>query len=210
VHGTKASDTTIDHISGITMLESLNMGSNMVTDIGMDRLTALPNLKELTLGGNKIDDIGWQSLRQMPNLTYLDIGGRQGTDANIWAVKMSDTGVDALLSLKKLRDLRFACTSVGSGLEGAKFADVRYVSVTTEWIQKLKALPNLERLQLESCDRVTDDSVKALAALPAIKELDLKGTKVTEKGAAELKAAKPGIQLYFGVWEAKAANFRNN
>src|SRR6185369_13262904 len=34
VHGAKVSDTTLDHISAIQTLESLNIGSAMVTDIG--------------------------------------------------------------------------------------------------------------------------------------------------------------------------------
>ena len=38
VHGTKISDTTLEHISGITTLESLNIGSGMMTDVGLERL----------------------------------------------------------------------------------------------------------------------------------------------------------------------------
>src|SRR5215510_9347969 len=38
VHGAKFSDTTLEHISGIAALESLNIGSGMVTDVGLERL----------------------------------------------------------------------------------------------------------------------------------------------------------------------------
>jgi len=210
VHGAKFSDTTLDHIAGITALEFLNIGSGMVTDIGLERLTSLPNLKELTIGGNKLTDAGLQALRQMHSLTYLDLGGRQGTDANIWAIRMSDVGLDAILSVKDLRELRFECTSVGVGIEGTRFAEVSYVSVTTGWLEKMSALPRLEKLKLQGCDRLNDDSIPALAALPGLREVDLKGSAVTEKGIAALKAAKPGIQVYFGPWTAKAASFRNN
>src|SRR5438309_31601 len=54
VHGTKLSDTTLEHISGITTLEYLNAGSAMITDVGIERLAVLPNLKELTIGGNEL------------------------------------------------------------------------------------------------------------------------------------------------------------
>jgi len=147
IHGAKFSDTTLEHIAGITTLESLNIGSGMVTDIGLERLTTLPNLKELTMGGNKLTDAGLQALRQMPSLTYLDLGGRQGTDANIWAIRMSDIGMDPILSLKNLRELRFACTSVGVDSR-RQVRRVSYVSVTTSWLEKMKALPKLEKLQL--------------------------------------------------------------
>ena len=46
--------------------------------------------------------------------------------------------------------------------------------------------------------------------MPALREADLKGTSVTEQGAAKLRAGKPGLQVYIGPWEAKAAAFRNN
>ena len=101
VHGTKISDTTLEHISGITTLESVNVGSAMITDVGIERLVSLPNLKELTMGGNELGDAGLQALRQIPGLTYLDLSGRQGTDSNIWAISISDVGLDAVLTLKE-------------------------------------------------------------------------------------------------------------
>jgi internalin A len=210
VHGTKSSDTTLEHISGITTLESLNIGSAVMTDVGLERLTTLPNLKELTMGGNEIGDAGLQALREMPGLRFLDLSGRQGTDSNVWAVSISDVGLGAVLTLKELRELRFGCTSIGVGIEGAKFAEVSATGVTTEWVEKMKSLPKLERLKLQGCSRINDDSIPALAALPGLQEVDLKGTSVTEKGVAALRAAKPGMRIYSGVWMAKSANFRNN
>jgi len=210
VHGTKSSDTTLEHISGITTLESLNFGSAVMTDVGLERLISLPNLKELTMGGNEVSDAGLQALREMPGLTYLDLSGRQGTDSNVWAVSISDVGLDAILTLKELRELRFGCTAIGVGIEGAKFAEVSATSVTNEWIEKLKALPKLERLKVQGCNRINDESIPVLAKMPALREVDLKGTSVSEKGLAVLKAAKPGIRLYSGPWVAKSANFRNN
>ena len=210
VHGTKISDTTLEHISGITTLESVNVGSGMVTDVGIERLATLPNLKELTIGGNELGDAGLQGLRQIPTLTYLDLSGRQGTDSNVWAISMSDVGLDAVLSLKALRELRLACTSVGVGIEGARFATVSAMDVSVAWLERMKTLPKLEKLKLQGCQRVNDEAIPVLAAFPDLRELDLKGTGVTEKGLAALRAAKPKMLVYTGPWDAKAANFRNN
>src|SRR3954447_12765130 len=172
VHGTKISDTTLEHISGITTLESVNIGSAMVTDVGLERLTTLPNLKELTMGGNELGDAGLQALRQMPGLTYLDLSGRQGTDSNVWAIAMSDTGLEAVLSLKELRELRFGCTSVGVGMEGARYATVSAMSVNTRWLERIKSLSKLERLKVQGCQKVDDESLAVLAAFPALREID--------------------------------------
>ena len=210
VHGTKISDTTLDHISGITTLESVNVGSAMITDVGLERLSALPNLKELTMGGNELGDAGLQALRQIPGLTYLDLSGRQGTDSNVWAIAMSDSGLEAVLSLKELRELRFGCTFVGVGMEGARYATVSAMSVNTRWLERMKSLGKLERLKLQGCNRVDDESLAVLASFPALRELDLKGTSVTEKGLAMFRAAKPKTVIYTGPWDGKAAAFRNN
>jgi len=210
VHGTKTSDTTLDHIAGIATLESVNIGSAMITDVGLERLVTLPNLKELTIGGNELGDAGLQALRQMPGLTYLDLSGRQGTDSNVWAISMSDVGMSAVLTLKELRELRFACTSIGVGIEGARFATVSAMDVPPRWLEQMKGLPKLERLKLQGCGRVDDSAIAALIAMPNLREIDLKGTSVTEKGLAALRAARPKAQIYFGPWVAIAANFRNN
>jgi hypothetical protein len=210
LHGTKISDTTLEHISGITTLEQLNIGSAMITDVGLERLTSMPNLKELTMGGNKLGDAGLQALRQMPGLTYLDLNGRQGTDANVWAIAMSDKGLDAVLSLKEIRELRFGCTFLGVGVEGNRFATVSAMSVTTRWLERMKSLSKLESLQLQGCSKVDDESLEVLATFPALRELDLKGTSVSEKGLAKFRAAKPKTVIYTGPWEGKAAAFRNN
>ena len=52
--------------------------------------------------------------------------------------------------------------------------------------------------------------MKTLAAMKSLKEVDLQGTGVTEKGAAALKAAKPGVVVFFGPWDGKSAGYRNN
>lgn len=209
-HGTKITDTTLEHISGITTLEAVNVGSAMITDVGLERLVTLPNLKELTMGGNELGDAGLQALRMMPGLTYLDLSGRQGTDSNVWAIAMSDKGLDAVLTLKQLRELKFGCTSVGVGIEGTRFATVSAMSVNVRWLEQMKALPRLEKLTLQGCDRVDDEAARMLTALPALREVDLKGTAVSPAGVAALRNAKPKLKVITGPWDAKAANFRNN
>ncbi|MBL8213197.1 MAG: hypothetical protein JNK87_20940 [Bryobacterales bacterium] len=210
VHGTKASDTTLDHIAGITTLETLDVGSVMLTDVGLERLAALPNLKAITVGGNEIGDAGLQAFRQMPGIQYLDLSGRQGTDSNVWAISMSDVGLEALLTLTQLKELRFGCTSIGVGIEGQRFATVSMMSVNPRWLEKMKGFKNLQRLQLQGCDRVDDEGAQILATFPNLEQVDLKGTAVTEKGLAALRAAKPKLKINHGPWDAKAANFRNN
>jgi hypothetical protein len=71
-------------------------------------------------------------------------------------------------------------------------------------------LPELETLHAQGCNRINDEAVKTLAAMPALKEVDLRGTAVTAPGAAALKAAKSSIAIFYGPWDGKSANYRNN
>ena len=121
------------------------------------------------MGGNELGDAGLQALRQMPGLVYLDLSGRQGTDKNVWTIAMSDTGLEAVLTLKELRELRFGCTSIGVGIEGAKFGEVSLLSVTPKWLERMRSLTKLERLGLQGCNRINDDAIATLRrdAVPA-------------------------------------------
>jgi hypothetical protein len=183
----------------------------MMTDVGLERLTTLTNLKELTMGANEFGDAGLQALRQLPTLTYLDLSGRQGMDKNVWTIVMSTAGLDAILSLQNLRELRIGCYAISVGVEEAKFAEVTATAVLPEWLERMRArLPNLEAVEFQGCGKIDDASIKTLAALPKLKQADLRGTSVTEKGAAALRAAKPGVKIWIGPWEARPANYRNN
>jgi internalin A len=208
--GAKISDTTLEHISGIATLESVDVGFAMITDVGIERLTSLPNLKRLSIGGNEMGDAGLQALRQMPSLQYLDLSGMQGTDSNLWAVNMTDAGLDALLTLKGLRELRLSCGGVGVGIEGQRFATVSSMNVTARWLEKMKVLTKLERIKLQGCEKVGDDAVASLSTMPALREIDLKGTAVTDKGVAVLRGAKPKAVIYSGALVMQSASFRNN
>ncbi len=184
VRGTKITDTTLEHLSGIETLEAIDAGYDQVTDVGLDNLISLPNLKELTIGGNKLTDMGLESLRQMPGLTYLDLTGMQRTDSGLWSVSLTEFGVEAIAMLRELRELR---------LGG--------MAVSARSFEKLKTLTRLERLGLQGCRRIGDDAIAVLATYPALQAVDLKGTAVTEKGLALLRQAKPGLVVFSGAWE---------
>jgi internalin A len=179
LRGTKITDTTLEHLANVTTLESLDAGFAQITDVGLDRLTPLLNLRELMIGGNKLTDAGLQSLRQFPGLTSLSLGGSQRTDSGLWSISLTESGLDAIITLKELRELR---------LDG--------MPVSARWLEKLKALNKLERLSLQGCKRLGDDAAPLLASWPALRVLDLKGTAMTEKGLADLRRAKPKVRIF--------------
>ncbi|MGH9852073.1 MAG: leucine-rich repeat domain-containing protein [Blastocatellia bacterium] len=180
LRGTKITDTTLEHLSKVTTLESLDVGFAQITDVGLDRLAPLQNLKELVISGNKLTDTGLQALRQLPSLTSLSLGGSQRTDSGLWTISLTELGLHTITTLKELRELQ---------LDG--------MPVTARWLEKLKPLNQLERLSLQGCKRIGDDSAALLTSWPALRAVNLKGTAVTEKGLADLRRAQPAVQILF-------------
>jgi internalin A len=178
LRGTKITDSTLQFLNRLTSLEVLDIGFAQVTDSGLAQLNALSNLKELSIGGNKLTDAGLQALRQMPALANLDLSGAQRTDSGLWSVSLTESGLDTISTLKELRHLR---------LNG--------VAISPRGLQKLKGLNKLERLDLQACNRINDDALPPLESLPALKVLDVTAAAITEKGQAELRKAKPGLQV---------------
>jgi hypothetical protein len=178
LRGTKITDNTLEILTTVPSLEYLDIGFAEITDVGLDHLALLPNLRELTIGGNKLTDDGVQLLRQLPQLTYLDMSGSQRTDSGLWSVLLTDGGLDSVVTLTELKELRVGGTSVSArGLE------------------KLKALSKLERLDLQRCKRVGDDAVPVLSAFARLRVLDIKDTAITEQGIAQLRKALPECQI---------------
>jgi|SRR5579871_4694043 len=182
VRGTKVTDATLQHLSAVTSLESLDIGYAQITDVGLDLITSLPHLTELSIGGNKLTDNGLQPLRQLPGLKYLDVSGAQRTDSGLWSVSLSDTGLDAIGTLKNLRRLTLNGTLVSArGLE------------------RLKELPQLEQIDLQGCKRTGDEAVPVLASFRSLHQIDITGTAFTPKGVAALRRAKRDCKIVTGL-----------
>jgi Leucine-rich repeat (LRR) protein len=181
LRGTKITDTTLEHLANIPTLESIDIGFAQVTDVGLDRLSPLSSLKTLVVGGNKLTDVGLGALRQFPALTSLSLGGSQRTDSNLWTISLTESGLDSILTLTELKELR---------LDG--------MPATARWIEKLKGLKKLERLNLQGCKRIGDDAIPALGSWPSLRILDVTDTGISEKGLLELRRLLPKAQIFYG------------
>lgn len=178
LEGTKITDSALQQLSSLSSLEVLNIGSVQVTDAGLEALTSLVNLKELTLGGDKLTDTGLQSLRQLPGLRLLDLGGIQRSDSGPWSVSFTEPGLEAIATLKVLRELRLQGTLIGArGLE------------------TIRNLSQLELLDLHDCRQVGDDAVPVLTAMRTLQWIDLTGTSISTTALEKLKKEKPGCRI---------------
>jgi hypothetical protein len=61
---------------------------------------------------------------------------------------MSTAGLDAVLSLHNLRELRIGCYAINVGIEEKKFAEVTPTAVLPEWLDRMRSeLPKLQALR---------------------------------------------------------------
>ncbi|SPE29127.1 exported hypothetical protein [Candidatus Sulfopaludibacter sp. SbA6] len=178
LRGTKVTDATLEFLSGVSTLESLDIGWAQITDTGLEHLAPLTNLRHLAMGGNKLTGTALQFLRQMPQIEYLDVGGAQRTDSGLWSLLLTDAGVEAIAAVTQLRDLRLAGTAI-----------------TAHGVELLKPLAKLERLNLQGCRRLRDDTAAALAGFRQLRMLDLKDSGLSEQGVARIRAALPDCQV---------------
>jgi hypothetical protein len=118
------------------------------------------------------------ALRQLPRLTFLDLGGVQREDSGLWSVSFTQPGLEAVATLRDLRQLRLNGTLISArGLE------------------QIKRLSRLEVLDMHDCARIGDDAIPTLDAMRSLRSIDLTGTNISPGGFERLRRAKPDCRI---------------
>jgi hypothetical protein len=79
-------DVAIGHLSGLIMLEELDLSGSGVTDAGLQKLLPLSRLSTLNLRDTRIGDSAIPALAALGSLRELDLGGTNVTDAGLRAL----------------------------------------------------------------------------------------------------------------------------
>ena len=86
--GTQVTDAGLEHLKGLTDLESLDLRLTKVTDAGLEHLKGLTSLTSLNLDlVTQITDAGLEHLKGLTNLTSLNLGRTKVTDAGLEHLK---------------------------------------------------------------------------------------------------------------------------
>ncbi len=149
---------------------------------GLDSIDlAFPNLRQLSIDFcPPVENIP-KSIRACKQLTELTVCGPSITD-------------DALSGLGSLKGLTYlsvyespisdAPLSELSQLRGLFFLQLRETFVTDSTLNQLGRLPNLERLILSNCERISDEGISHLRDHLKLRELRIDGNPgVTDKSA---------------------------
>ena len=165
--GPSITDAGLEHLKGLTELESLYIASPHVTDAGLEHLKGLTELKRLEVLRPPVTDAGLEHLKGLTELKLLALGSRQFTDA----------GLQHLKGLTELESLY-----IGSPY------------VTDAGLEHLKGLTELEFLYIRS-PHVTDAGLEHLKGLTKLKSLYLYNTQITDAGLQEMKVAIPKCRI---------------
>jgi hypothetical protein len=79
----KIDDAVLEHVTGLTRLQFLNLSGTQVTDIGLERLKGLVNIERLWLTHTQVTNAGLENLKGLTKLKRLVLYGTHVSEARI-------------------------------------------------------------------------------------------------------------------------------
>ena len=186
VRGTRISDGTMEIIGRMPALEALDIAHTPVTENGLDHMITLVNLKELAMGGGRRSSGGLAVLKMLPTLTHLDLSGARPAPPDMPGRRSAGAGMaeEALRAIAELKELRVL--------------KLGHSSIAADGLKTLAALSKLEKLGLEGCGRIGDDTVPEFVNWKSLRYLDLQETQVSAQGIEMLRKARPDLAVLAG------------
>lgn len=164
-----ADDKALSVLSGNVKIRNLYLRYAKVTDAGMQVLADCRSLEYINM---HFTDIGTESqkvISRLPKLQELHQGPAPG---------INDEGLLFLGQCQTLESLHLDSTSI-----------------TDAGIAHLSGLSRLWDLHIMNTS-VSDAAIPALSLLKSLRVLMAQGSKISERGAAELQKALPGLEVY--------------
>ena len=206
----------------IPALEVLHISYSNLNDTTFPLLCEAETLQEILLDRSPVGDVGISHLGKLPNLQVIDIsqcpvGGAgllkatQGKGLNamrsltVWGCPLNDQGGLAVAALKDLEVLNLGnlptmqdrhLTAMLRGHTQLKKLSINMnVLLTNQAMIAIKALPNLEHLNIEGDRNIDDRGLAQLKSSKNLRELLLSGTSCTPAGAMQLREFLPLVQI---------------
>jgi internalin A len=173
-------------------VRTIRLSGGGIGDAQLRDVAAAPVVQNLFLGEVAVTEKGLAHLREIRTLELLCVQSS----------KVTADGVKTLVGIEKLKSLTLSATALErdgfrllEGMTGLEYLSLESTKATDADVAHLAALAKLTHLDLGYNPGVTDAGLKHLTGLRRLTGLRLYGTKVTDDGAADLKAALPKLKI---------------
>jgi len=193
LEGASVTDRGLDNIREFKHLEELWLHNTLVTDEGLKKFAHLKSLSALDVRETQISDEGLAIIASMPAISLLYLDSPALTSAGLRklgnAPQLSSVWLGAQASAKY--DLQVLDEI--STLESLTLTDS---GITDAALQALASNRQIERLTLQACTGLTDESLSTLATLPKLKTLGTRGTPFTKPALDKFQAEHPNCTIW--------------
>jgi hypothetical protein len=163
----------------------------MLGDVGLEHLPGLSELEHLKIGGNMITGLNLNFLKLLPKLKSLSLRGVQRRNAGAcWTPNVTDLDLDPIALLAGLEELDLG-VGIGLGKGGQPAAPgggncrlTGGLRITDLGVAKLTKLKSLRRLNLSGA-RLSPEGIRVLQSMP-LERLSLWASERSTAAAAEL------------------------
>lgn len=161
--GVDGNDDNLVHLKGLPALIRVEASVRGVTDAGMVHLAGLPTVRTLVLELSSVTDAGMADLAKMPALE----------DIQLKRCDLTSKGYEELAKIKTLKRIRAPQTN---------FND--------DCIAAIKDMTQLELLDLQDCNQVTEAGLAPLKNFTKLKSLRIYGPTITDTVMTYIADAK--------------------
>ena len=167
----EVTDDDLRYLDQLKELTELDLTNARITDRGLEQLVKHRRLKTLNLTSTRITDAGLKHIARLPHLEELALADTE----------IGDAGLASLSAMRNLQCLHLSL-----------------MGITDEGLTHVSRLAQLHALTLAGTP-VGDDGIRKLTRLSKIRTVYAVNTRITERGAEDLKEALPNCEVKFGV-----------
>ena len=185
-------DEAMRHLSGLPLLEWLEIGGGKVTASGMARLKGCSALTRLYVHDVHLSD---DALAVLSNLTHLEALSLQSTG-------ITGKGLKHLKATGSLRVLNLSGDDIGDGdlaqiarFTGLEVLALQNTKVSGAGLAKLTGMKRLNVLNLSNC-RIADDDLEYFTSMPNLRIVHAVGCDIGEKAIEQFNEKLPMLAIF--------------
>ncbi len=191
IHG-EMSDEAMRHLSGLPLLEWLEIGGGGVTSAGMAHLKDCRALRRLYVHDVKLRDDSLACLSSLRSLEALSLQNTGITGKGLEHLNAAGTLKVLNLSGNEIRDADLAQVSRLAGLEVLALQNAQ---VTGAGLAMLEGMSRLNELNLTNC-RIVDEDLEHFTSMPNLRIVFAAGTDLGDEAIKELGARLSMLSIF--------------